>query len=53
MSSQSGRYGCDDYREEMVLLGLRHHLEDSSLSEAERDELRRRIAELQERMGLD
>ena len=46
------KYTCNEYREEMLLLGLRRRLEDESLSEEQRRALRQQIARLEKEMGL-
>ena len=50
---QGGNYGCSDYREEMLLMGLRRKLEGGGLSEEERAELEAKAAELEKKMGMD
>lgn len=45
-------YTCREYREEMLLLGLRRQLESAGPSAAERDRLQREIARLEAAMGL-
>lgn len=51
--SETERYGCSDYREEMRLMGLKRRLEGDGLTEAEREEIEREIKRLEESMGLD
>ena len=51
--SDTKRYGCHEYREEMVLLGLRPKLEDPRLSEAERGEIIEEIKRLEAAMGMN
>jgi hypothetical protein len=46
-------YTCNDYRSEMILLGLNQRLEDDALSPEERIEIQRQIKELETAMGLD
>ncbi len=48
-----GKYTCTDYRQEMILLGLRRQLSDPKLTEAERDRIARKIQELEAQMGMD
>jgi hypothetical protein len=45
-------YTCADYREEMMLLGLKKRLEADSLSEEEKASIQDRIAEIERSMGL-
>ncbi len=47
-----GNYTCTEYREEMILLGLRRRLADPGLSEAERRSLQERISQLEQEMGM-
>jgi len=46
-------YGCGDYRQEMVLNGLRRRLQQENLSEEDKEALRQEILRLEEDMGLD
>ena len=54
MKENSGKnnYTCNEYREEMILAALQRRLQQEDLSEEERAELLREIAELEERMGM-
>ena len=45
-------YTCADYREEMLLLGLRHRLAEADLTAAEREEILAQINALELRMGI-
>jgi hypothetical protein len=47
------RYTCSDYRQEMMLAGLRRQLSDPQLSEADRKTLEERIRRLEVEMGLE
>ena len=47
------RYTCTDYREEMMLLGLRKRLRDEQLSESEREKILQEIRYLETEMGMD
>ena len=49
----SGRYTCNEYREEMTLVGLRRRLARPDISESERAQLRDEIDKLEARMGLN
>jgi hypothetical protein len=48
-----GKYTCQEYREEMLLLGLKRQLEDPALPEAEKQRLVEKIRELEQKMGMD
>jgi len=45
-------YGCQEYRAEMVLLGLQLRLQKENLDDAEKEVIRREIALLEKQMGL-
>ncbi len=45
-------YTCREYREEMILLGLRQRLKEKDLSIKEREEIEKHIRKLEEKMGL-
>lgn len=47
------KYTCNDYRQEMVLVGLQNRLADPGLSEEEIKHLKEQIREIKEAMGLD
>ena len=47
------RYTCNDYRQEMILTGLRKQLADPALSESQRQWLEKEIKRLEAKMGLD
>lgn len=49
----TGKYTCLEYREEMLLLGLKRQLEDATLSEADKQRLAEKIRELEHQMGMD
>ena len=48
-----GKYTCLQYREEMLLLGLKRQLEDPTLPETEKQRLSEKIRELEKKMGMD
>lgn len=50
--AQPDRYTCNEYREEMILLGLQKRLADPDLTEAEKKVLLEEIARVEKRMGL-
>ncbi len=43
MDSKKGKYTCNDYREEMILLGLKKRLYQENLGEDERKEILKEI----------
>lgn len=45
-------YTCSDFRQEMMLAGLRRRLADPGLSEEEKKALRSEIRRLEEEMGM-
>jgi len=49
----SGTYTCTDYRQEMILLGLKRQLADTRLPEADKHLITRKIRELEQQMGMD
>ncbi|MFO7783675.1 MAG: hypothetical protein ACQET7_05870 [Thermodesulfobacteriota bacterium] len=53
MAEMNGQYTCMEYRQEMVLLGLRRRLEQEDLTEEERRALKARLLELESEMDMD
>jgi len=49
----SNKYTCNEYREEMILLGLQKRLASGDLTPKERKNLLREIAEVEKQMGID
>jgi hypothetical protein len=47
------RYTCNEYRQEMMLAGLRKRLADPDLSESEKKQLEQEIRQLEAEMGLE
>mgnify|MGYP001063139703 CR=1 FL=1 len=45
-------YTCREYREEMTLVGLRLRLKDETLSPEEKEDLKRKIAQIEDEMGI-
>ena len=45
-------YTCADYREEMILLGLRRRLEDPDVSEDEKALIQARIQQLEKSLDM-
>jgi hypothetical protein len=52
-TSCKSTYTCNDYREEMRLLGLKRRLSDKNLSETEKQTLRAEIAKLEKALQLN
>jgi hypothetical protein len=46
-------YTCNDYREEMRLLGLKNRLNEKNLSKAEKQALEAEIAKLEKALQMD
>lgn len=51
-TQQNKVYTCTDYREEMILAGLRKRLQQPDLKEEERLQLIQEIEELEKQIGL-
>ena len=49
---KKGRYTCEDYRQEMMLAGLRKQLADPHLGEREKEKLAEQIQQLEIEMGM-
>ncbi len=47
------RYTCNDYRQEMILVGLRKQLGNPQLSKTEKDQLEKQIRQLEVEMDMD
>ena len=47
------KYTCTEYRQEMILLGLKRQLEDPDLSPSEKKHIADEVRELQQQMGMD
>lgn len=47
------RYTCNDYRQEMILVGLKKRLAAPDLTEAEKKHLEEQIGRIQADMDLD
>lgn len=52
-TAHSSNYTCNDYRAEMILLGLQKQLTRQDLTCEEKEALHRRIAEVEKEMGMD
>jgi len=51
--SDKTKYTCYEYREEMILLGLRKRLNSENLNEEEKEALLKEIEEFEEKMGMN
>lgn len=51
--SGNKKYGCADYRDEMMLVRLKHRLNDPGLTDREREEIETEIRRLEKKMRLD
>ncbi|MBU0971068.1 MAG: hypothetical protein KKC20_10500 [Proteobacteria bacterium] len=51
--TDSRTYTCNDYREEMILLGLQRQLAAPDLAPEKKQEILKEIARVEARMGLD
>ena len=49
----TGKYSCTEYRQEMILLGLKRQLADPLLPESQRVHVAEKIRELERKMGMD
>ncbi len=47
------KYTCNEYREEMILLGLQKQVARQDLTETEKENLLRQIDRVEKQMGLD
>lgn len=52
-AENKGQYTCNEYREEMILLGLQKKLSSEDLTPEEKKALLREIAEVEKQMGID
>jgi hypothetical protein len=51
--SQNKQYTCNDYREEMRLVGLRKRLNEENLSRTEKQIIKMEISKLEKALQLD
>ena len=51
-AQQTGAYTCNEYREEMVLLGLQRRVNHPHVTPEEKKALQEEIRLLEEKMGL-
>jgi len=52
MNPTKEKYTCRDYREEMILLGLRRRLNQADLGVDERKEIIKEIENIEKQMGM-
>jgi len=52
-SNLKNKYTCNEYREEMILLGLQKKLTSKGLSLEEKENILMEIAKLEKQMGID
>ena len=52
-SNKCGQYTCNDYRIEMILLGLQKRLSTKGLTSQEKESLIEEIAKVEKQMGID
>ena len=50
---QNKPYTCDDYREEMRLVGLKKRLNEKNLSRTDKQDIKAEIAKLEKFLQLD
>ncbi len=50
--AQPGKYTCNEYREEMILLGLQKRLSSPDLSPEEKQRILKEIAKVEKQMGM-
>ena len=53
LMGEESKYSCLDYRQEMILLGLKRRLAQKGLSREERQALIEEIRKLEADMGMD
>jgi len=52
MKSSRQQYTCNEYRVEMILLGLNNRLRQENLTQEERRKIKEEIARLESDMGM-
>lgn len=50
--TKQNAYTCNDYREEMILAGLKKRLSQTGLSKQERSEIEREVLRIEKEMGF-
>ena len=51
-TTSGGNYTCNDYRVEMILLGLNRRLTQENLTKEEKQQIKEEIARIESDMGL-
>ncbi len=52
-SETASKYTCNEYREEMILLGLQRRLASDGLSCKEKENIKEEIARIEKQMGIE
>ncbi len=52
-TTKKGQYTCNEYRQEMILLGLQRQVAKKGISPEEKARLLAEIARVEKQMGLD
>lgn len=52
MAEKKGNYTCNDYREEMILLGLQKRLNQGNLTDKEKEDILKEIELIEKQMGM-
>ena len=50
--AQPGKYTCNEYREEMILLGLQKRLSSREISPEEKESILKEIDRVEKQMGM-
>ncbi len=53
MNSFKKKYTCNEYREEMILLGLKKRLTSSDLTQEEKEKLQKEIQKIEKQMDME
>ncbi|MCK5541199.1 MAG: hypothetical protein KAI40_00795 [Desulfobacterales bacterium] len=53
MNSFNNKYTCNEYREEMILLGLKKKLTSSDLTQEEKEKLHKEIKDIEKKMDME
>jgi hypothetical protein len=48
-----GKYTCNEYREEMILLGLQKRLSSPGITNEEKEVIKKEIAMVEKQIGMD
>jgi len=52
MKNKKDNYTCSDFRQEMILLGLRKQLNEEHITDKEQQQILDQIEKLEEKMGM-